>query len=147
MDVVKLNQLGAYTSVFILSIINLIFIFRLQNQEVTEYWLGIVFMVSAVPLLYLIYTGVQLNRPTLYFIQLGIMIGFIILELLLDYIFKFDFRHTNWMVISYVTLFFAATGGLIGLASQAGKSWTIISIILFFIMAGLAFYQRAKTGM
>jgi len=43
-----------------------------------------------------------------------------------------------------VTLFFAATGGLIGLASQAGKSWTIISIILFFIMAGLAFYQRAK---
>jgi len=95
MDVVKLNQLGAYTSVFILSIINLIFIFRLQNQEVTEYWLGIVFMVSAVPLLYLIYTGVQLNRPTLYFIQLGIMIGFIILELLLDYIFKFDFRHTN----------------------------------------------------
>ena len=147
MDVVKLNQLGAYTSVFILSIINLIFIFRLQNQEVTEYWLGIVFMVSAVPLLYLIYTGVQLNRPTLYFIQLGIMIGFIILELLLDYIFKFDFRHTNWMVISYVTLFFAATGGLIGLASQAGKSWTIISIILFFIMTGLAFYQRAKTGM
>lgn len=147
MDVVKLNQLGAYTSVFILSIINLIFIFRLLNQEVTEYWLGIVFIVSAVPLLYLIYTGVQLNRPILYFIQLGIMIGFIILELLLDYIFKFDFRHTNWMVISYVTLFFAATGGLIGLASQAGKSWTIISIILFFIMTGLAFYQRAKTGM
>lgn len=147
MDIIKLNQLGAYTSVFILSIINLIFIFRLLNQEVTEYWLGIVFIVSAVPLLYLIYTGVQLNRPILYFIQLGIMIGFIILELLLDYIFKFDFRHTNWMVISYVTLFFAATGGLIGLASQAGKSWTIISIILFFIMTGLAFYQRAKTGM
>ena len=147
MHIVKLNQLGAYTSVFILSIINLIFIFRLLNQEVTEYWLGIVFMVSAVPLLYLIYTGVQLNRPTLYFIQLGLIIGFIILELLLDYIFEFDFRHTNWMVISYVTLFFAATGGLIGLASQAGKSWTIISIILFFIMTGLAFYQRAKTGM
>ena len=75
------------------------------------------------------------------------MITFILVELLLDYVLKIDFRHTQGMVIFYVTLFFASTGGMIGIASLAGKFWTILSVILFLIMAGLAFYQRAKTGL
>ena len=75
------------------------------------------------------------------------MMGFIIIELLLDYVFKVDFRNTRWMTITYVMLFFAGTGGMIGIASQAGKLWAILAIILFFIMTTLVFVQRAKTGM
>ena len=75
------------------------------------------------------------------------MMGFIIIELFLDYIFKVDFRNTRWMTVTYVMLFFAGTGGMIGIASQAGKVWAILAIILFFIMTTLAFVQRAKTGM
>jgi hypothetical protein len=47
-------------------------------------------------------------------------------EALLDYILKVDFRSVSWMVISYVMLFFAGTGDLMGV---------------------LAFVQRAVTGM
>ncbi len=147
MDIIKLNQIGAYTAIFILLTSSLIFIFRLLNQHSAEYWTGIAFMITAIPLIYLLFNAAQFQRPTLYFVQIGLMICFIIIELLLDYIFKFDFRHTKWMAISYAMFFFASTGGMIGLASQAGKPWTIISIILFFIMTGLAFYQRSKTGM
>ncbi len=147
MDIIKLNQLGAYVAIFILLTTIFIFIFRLLNLQIEEYWMGIAFMLSAIPLVYLIITAVQFDRPTLYFIQLGIMISFIVAELFLDYILKVDFRHTKWMAISYVMFFFAGAGGMIGIASQAGKHWTIVSIILFFIMTGLAFYQRAKTGL
>ncbi len=112
-----------------------------------EYWMGIAFMLSSIPLAYLFLKALQAERPTLYYIQLGLMIGFIIIELLLDYILKVNFRHTLWMAITYVTFFFAATGGMIGIASQAGKLWSITTIILFLIMAALAFYQRAKMGM
>ena len=63
----------------------------------------------------------------------GGIILFLIVELLLDYIFQLDFRNVRWMLITYVTLFFAATGGMIGIASNGGKLWTIISVILFFI--------------
>lgn len=51
------------------------------------------------------------------------------------------------MVISYVMLFFGLTGGMIGMASQAGKKWAIITTISFIIMAVLAFVQRHITGM
>jgi hypothetical protein len=51
------------------------------------------------------------------------------------------------MVIAYVTFFFAATGGLLGLVSQVkDRLWLIISVFLFFIMAVLAFISRAVTG-
>ncbi len=147
MDIIKLNLLGAYIAIVILVTSSLIFIFRLTNQQTVEYWTGIVFMLTAIPLAYLIYSSSNIERPTLYYIQLVLMIGFIILELLLDYIFKVDFRHTKWMAISYAMFFFASTGGMIGIASQAGKSWSISAVILFLIMTALAFVQRAKTGL
>lgn len=51
------------------------------------------------------------------------------------------------MVISYVTLFFAGAGGMLGVAAYAGRGWSIASIVLFLIMAVLAFVQRKVTGM
>ncbi len=65
---------------------------------------------------------------------------------MLDYILKFDFRQINWIVISYIVLFFAGTGGMLGVAANAGRGWTIAAGILFLIMAILAFVQRAVTG-
>jgi len=75
------------------------------------------------------------------------MLAWLVLEALLDYILKVDFRNVRWMVISYVVLFFAGAGGMLGVASNAGHSWSIASIILFLIMAVLTFVQRAITGM
>lgn len=147
MDIIKVNLLGAYIAIIILVTSSLIFIFRLTNQQTAEYWTGIAFMLTAIPIVYLIFSSINFERPTLYYIQLGLMIGFIIIELLLDYIFKVDFRHTKWMAISYAMFFFASTGGMIGVASQAGKLWSSSAVILFFIMTTLAFIQRAKTGL
>jgi hypothetical protein len=75
------------------------------------------------------------------------MLAWLVLEALLDYILKIDFRNVRWMVISYVVLFFAGTGGMLGVASNAGREWSISAIILFLIMAILTFVQRAITGM
>jgi hypothetical protein len=143
----KLILLGAWLAILIFALCILIFTFRLTGHQKIEYWLGILFLLTAIPLGYLLFTASGLNRPILYYIQVGLMIVFIVVEFLLDYLLKTDFRHTRWMTISYVTIFFAATGGMIGIASLAGKSWTIVSIILFLSMTVLAFYQRAKTGL
>jgi UPF0716 family protein affecting phage T7 exclusion len=70
----------------------------------------------------------------------------LIILFLVDYVFKYDFRQTQWMVISFVVLYFAGMGGMIGIAAQAGRGWTISAVILFFIAGVLAFIQRAITG-
>jgi hypothetical protein len=143
----KMNLLGAVVAVaFYVSAI-LVFTFRLLGKPQYGLWIGYFEFLLAIPMLYLLLTSQQLERPALYYIQVGCMLAWLAVEALLDYILKVDFRNIRWIVISYVVLFFAGTGGMLGVAGNAGRGWSILAIILFLIMAVLTFVQRAITGM
>ena len=143
----KTNLVGALTAVVFMASAILVFISRLVNHPQIEYWLGWLEILLLLPLLYLLIKAPQEGRPWLYYVQIIFAMLWLVVELLFDYILKIDFRHTQWMVITYVVLFFAAAGGLLGIASNAGAPWKIIAIILFLVMAVLTFVQRAVTGM
>ena len=142
----KLNILGAIVAhvIYISSIITFSsrIIFKLQPGH----WVGIPIMLMTFPLIYLLVMAPKFDRPFLYYIQIGIMLICLIVLFLVDYVFKYDFRQTQWMVISFVVLYFAGMGGMIGIATQAGRGWTVSAVILFFIAGVLAFVQRAITG-
>ena len=139
--------LGALTAVaFLLSAI-LVFTFRLLGKPEYGHWIGYFEFLLAFPLVYLLVNPPQVGHPALYYIQIVLVLAWLLVEALLDYILKIDFRHVRWMVISYVTLFFAASGGLVGIAANAGKSWAWVAIILFVVMTALAFIQRRVTGL
>jgi len=143
----KLNLLGAIVAIaFYVSAI-IVFIFRLMGKPQFEHWLGYLEFLLAIPMVYLFATGPQLQRPILYYIQIGCMLAWLVVEALLDYLLRVDFRNIRWMIISYVVLFFAGTGGMLGVAANAGRGWSMVAIILFLIMAVLTFVQRAVTGM
>jgi hypothetical protein len=78
---------------------------------------------------------------------LTLMILFALFELIVDDILRVDFRNVQQAVVSYVMFFFAATGGMIGVASQAGKPWSVVTSFIFLVMAVLAFVQRGITGL
>jgi hypothetical protein len=141
------NLLGAaVTEVFYISAI-LIFVLRLLGKPQIGYWIGVFELFLALPLIFLLVKAPELNRPILYYIQIGLMLAWLVIELFLDYILKIDFRQVQWMVIAYVTLFFAGTGGMLGIAANAGRAWSMVSVVLFLVMAVLAFVQRGVTGM
>ena len=124
-----------------------IFIARLLGKPEIGHWIGIIILFSLIPLFYLLCSAKSLNRARIYYVWVGLMIIFIIVEFLVDWFPKIDFRDNLLIVIPYVMLFFGATGGMIGVASLAGKKWAIVTIISFLIMAALAFVQRQVTGM
>ena len=143
----KMNLLGAIVAIaFYISAI-LVFSFRLLGKPQYGLWVGAFEFLLAIPLIILLLTAPQLERPALYYVQIGCMLAWLIVEALLDYILKIDFRNVRWMVIGYVMLFFAGTGGMLGVAAYAGRGWMIVAVILFLVMAALAFIQRAVTGM
>ena len=142
----RLNLIGAVTAqvIFISSIIT--FSSRMIFKISPGHWVGTPLLLMIFPLSYLLFRAPSVNRPVLYYIQAGLMLLFIILLFFVDYVFKYDFRQTYWMIISFVVLYFAAMGGMIGVASLAGRTWTISSVIFFIIAAILSFVQRAVTG-
>ena len=145
-----LNSINIFGAV-LANVINLsailVFIFRLLDKQEIGHWIGIIIILSIFPLIYLLYTARQCNRRRIYYIWTGLMIVFIVVEFLVDWYPKIDFRDNIAFVIPYVMLFFGATGGMIGVASLAGKRWTVVTTISFLIMFVLAFVQRDITGM
>jgi hypothetical protein len=142
----KLDLLGALVAhvIFISSIIT--FLARMFVGTKPGHWIGIPILLMFFPLVYLLLRAPEFNKPILYYIQIGLMAIWLIVLFIVDYILHFNFRETQWMIISYVVLYFAGAGGMIGIASQAGRGWTISSVILFLVTAILAFVQRAVTG-
>ena len=141
-----LSLIGAVTAIFIYTMTILVFIVRMSGNDRAEYWLGLVFLLAVFPVAYLLAVAFQTGAPLLRLTQLGLMLCFLLVEFILDYWLRSDFRHVRWAVILYVMLFFAGTGGMIGVASSAGRFWTISAVVLFLVMTSLAFLQHARTG-
>ena len=143
----RANVLGAVLTVAFYVLAILVFVFRLLDRPAYARFAGWVELFLGLPLAYLLLTATALERPALYRVQVGLMLAWLIVELVVDYVLRIPFREVRWAVIVYVTLFFAGTGGMLGVASQAGRVWVIPSVMLFLTMAALAFIQRAVTGM
>lgn len=141
------DLIGAITANTYFLIIITVFVMRLVGHPEIGRWIGLVSFLSVVPLIYLLISASHTNRPFIYFLWLGLMILFLCAELLIDYILKLEFRSIRWATILYVIIFFGATGGMIGVAGQAGKWWTTTTVLTFLVMAAMAFVQRAKTGL
>ena len=142
-----LDRLGAWVAAAFFTTAILVFIVRLLGVPQYGRWIGPFEFLLAVSLVYLLVKAPKMGRPPLYYIQIGCVLAWLLVEALLDYILVMDFRSNLSIVIPYVMLFFAAGGGLLGIAANAGRRWTTTNLVLFFLTAVLAFVQRAITGM
>jgi hypothetical protein len=142
-----LDLVGAVVAVvlFVSSIVT--FSARLMFGASAGHWIGVPFVLMAFPLGFLLYMAPRVNRPFLYYLQIVLMLASIIVLFLLDYVFKVEWRGKQWMVVGFVMLYFAGLGGMIGVASRAGRAWTISAVILFLVTAVMAFVQRSVTGL
>jgi len=141
------NLVGAISANAYMLLIIAVFIARILGLLQIGRLIGITSSLVLVPLVYLLVVGFKLGQRRIYFIWLALMILFVLFELIVDQITRVDFRSQQRSVILYVMFFFAATGGMIGVASQAGKAWTITTVIIFLIMAIMSFVQRGITGL
>jgi hypothetical protein len=131
----KANMIGAVSANLYMLLIIAVFAARIAEWDEVALWCGILSSFVLVPLIYLFFMALKKKQPVIYFIWLFLMILFALFELIADII-----------LIAYVMFFFGSTGGMIGIASRAGKRWTIATIIVFLIMAVMAFVQRGITG-
>jgi len=141
------DLVGAMTANVYMLLIIAVFIVRILGLLEISRWIGFISSLVIFTLLYLFVVGLGANRRKIYFAWLALMILFVLFELIVDQILKVDLRSQQSSVVPYVMFFFAATGGMIGVASQAGKAWTITTVIIFLILAVMSFVQRGITGL
>jgi uncharacterized membrane protein len=143
----QLNLLGAWVAQVIFVLCIMTFVAQLRGKPELGRKLGVALLLTAFPLCYLLVQSPRYQRHLWYNIQIGLMLVWLAVVLVVDYVLKLEFRQNRRKVMAYVGLQFAGTGGMIGVASLAGTFWLVSSCVLFSIMAVLAFMQRAKTEM
>jgi hypothetical protein len=145
--IARLDLLGAVVALLIYVLSIIVFSARMMFGLSRGHWIGIPFLLMAFPLGFLLYKAPSVDRPLLYYIQVGLMLASVVVLFLLDYVSGVEWRGIRWVVVSVVVLYFAGIGGMIGVASQAGQPWTAIAVVLFFATAVTAFVHDAVTGM
>jgi hypothetical protein len=143
----RLDLLGAVVALFVYVSSIVVFSARAVFGLPPGHWIGIPFLLTAFPLGFLLYKAPDVARPPLYYLQVGMMLGSIVVLFLLDYVLAIDWRDTRWAVVSFVILYFAGMGGMIGVASRAGQMWMVGAVVLFLAAAVAAFVQRSITGL
>ena len=136
------NKIGAGTAVVFFCSAILVFTARLAGWFHIYYWSALAEFCLIIPLVFLVITASRQNRPIFYYIQIELMLAWLVLELILSYILNIDIRQLGWAVIGYVALFFAGSIGMISICFRAGKKWGMASVILFTAMCVLIFLQR-----
>jgi len=77
---INLDILGAITAiVFYVSAI-MVFIFRLEGKPQVGYFIGIFEFCLAVPMIYLLIKAPENNRPGLYYVQISLMLIWLVFE-------------------------------------------------------------------
>jgi hypothetical protein len=142
----RLDLLGGTVAMVVYASSIVTFVARMAFDVPAGHWIGIPLLLTALPLAYLLATARAERRSPIYIVQIGLMLAFVVLLFILDYVPGIDWRDSQWAVIGFVMVYFGALGGMIGVAAEAGTRWMRTAIGLFFVTAVLAFVQRAVTG-
>jgi len=142
-----IDRVGAGTTYAIYTVCILVFALRLTGRPRAAHRVGAALFLTLPVLAWLFARGLTLDRAPLFFVQLSLFAAFLLVEFLLDFWPRVAFRADRRIVVPYVTLFFAGTGGMLGVAAHAGSAVVTSSAVLFLAMGVLAFIQRGKTGL
>lgn len=109
---------------------------------------GILWLSLAIPLAVVFIHYLVVGRPLWVMAYFGFIFLYILVELLLDYILKIEFRqkwtiHAPYIILEYIALF-----GLIGISFSVDRTWGfLVSFSFWILLASLIYlyWSRKKT--
>jgi hypothetical protein len=73
----------------------------------------------------------------------GLFLAFLLVEIILDYILKLEFRRTRFLG-PYLLLFYAAQMGMIGYAFLVREAYGFVTLVTYFLCLGATGYSYSQ---
>jgi hypothetical protein len=118
---------------------------RASGKKRLEHVLGLAMVVLVLPLVFFIIRSAVGGREWWTIVLPSIMAAYLIVELILDYILKSEFRKTA-MLWPYLVLFYASQMGMIGFAFLTGRIYGYVTLATYFLGLFAAWYSYSKVG-
>jgi hypothetical protein len=117
-----------------------IFIAQKLGREKLVGTFGILWLWLIIPLALVFVSYWQEGRETRILVSFGLVFFYMLVELLLDYVFKVDFRSKALTHVPYIILEYVALFSLIAIAFDVDQVWGWVVTICFWILMGSLVY-------
>jgi hypothetical protein len=145
MTVRSINILGVIAANLFNLLTTGIMLSRPLGRKRLERYLGLATIALILPLSFVVVSHAT-NSADFWMIMLpGLMILFLILEWVLDYVLKLDFRQTR-LLGPYLLFFYAAQWGMIGFGFLVDRVSGFITLLTYFLSLGATAYSYVKVG-
>jgi len=139
------DLLFVLSAAFFNLLIAAIFVAQKLEKEKLVRTLGILWLCLVVPLSLVFVAYLREGRPIKILVYLLLIFFYMLVELLLDFILKVDFRARSSTHISYIILEYVALFSLIAIAFDISQfAGTVVSICFWIAMGGLVFLYWDK---
>jgi len=122
-----------------------IFLSRPKGLKRVEYVLGIVQIAFIPPLVATVVINASQGRAWWFVVLPALLVAFLIVELLLDYVLKLEFRTTR-LLGPYLLLYYLALMGMIGYAFLVSETYGFITLITYFMNLFATWYSYSRVG-
>lgn len=126
-------------------ILSLIFLNRVFGRTAWEHWLGYGTLIMVFPLTVIAFSNLTGGRSWAFWILPLVMVIFLVIEFVLDYWLKFNFRQSAWLG-PYLLVYYLALFAMIGYAFLAGRPYGFVTLITYFINLAATFFSYARVG-
>lgn len=120
-----------------------IFLSRTLGQDCTETLLGLAFVSMALPAASAVVLNAMAGREWWTIFLPMPLIAFCIVELLLDYVFRIEFRSTG-LLWPYSILYYVALISMIGYSFGIGKPYGFVALATYMLNLGATGYAFSK---
>jgi hypothetical protein len=120
-----------------------VFIARGNGYERTEYVLGLAVVAMALPTMTIVVLNIIHQREWWTIVLPLPLILFCLMELLLDYVLKLDFRNTG-LIWLYIPIFYLGLWGMIGYEFLIGRIYGFITLATYFISLFATWYGHTR---
>jgi hypothetical protein len=122
-----------------------IFLSRPKGLKRVEKVLGIIVVALGIPATISALLNLVGKREWWNIILPFLLVMFLTVELVLDYILKLDFRHT-YLLWPYLLLCYVSLWGMIGYSFLIGRNYGFVTLITYFLNLFATWYSYSKVG-
>lgn len=137
-------QTADLTMFVIANLVNLfmigIFLCRPLGLKTLERSLGMTQIALIVPIAIVVIANLRARRDWWTVALPGLLIAFLLLELMLDYVLKVDFRHTR-LLGPYLGFYYLSLMGMIGYSFGVGKPYGAVTLATYFMQLLATWYS------
>ena len=123
------------------ALVSAVYLLSKLKQMTLVQQIGVPIIALIIPFSYTLYTFLKRNESKKVLVSNSLIIIYLLLELLLDYVLRIPFRENLVMHVPYILVFYAAEFSILGVSFRLNRRLGLVVLASFLVLLGCLVYS------